>query len=385
MQRIRMILKHLTSIFFVMAFLLFCVNSIASNLNMTQGVTLISHEIYNLHMLIFWICVAIGASVFSVMIYAMINHRKSKGVVPATFHENTKIEIIWTVIPFLILMGMAVPATKVLMKMNDSGTADVNIKVTGYQWKWRYDYLDEGIHFFSNLSTPQDQIHNKAPKGKWYLLEVDKPLVVPVHKKIRLLITSNDVNHSWWVPDLGIKMDAIPGYIHEAWTRIDKPGTYRGQCAELCGMNHGYMPIVVIAKTDADYQSWVKAQRGDKKPGTLANAAPAAKKTWNKQTLMAEGKKVYLGHCAVCHQANGTGMPPAFPALKGSKVVTGPLSKHIDIVLNGVSGKAMQAFREQLSDEEIAAVITYQRNSWGNKPRSAKESVVMPRQVKAAR
>lgn len=286
------------------------------------------------------------------------------GVKPATFHENTKLEIFWAIIPFLILIVMAFPATKVLLQMEDDSDADINIKVTGYQWKWRYEYLDEGLNFFSNLSTPLDQIQGKAPKNEWYLLEVDKPLVVPIHKKIRFLVTSNDVIHSWWVPDIGVKRDAIPGYIHESWARIDRPGIYRGQCAELCGLNHGFMPIVVDARPVEDYLAWVKAQKlaATQAPG----AASSSTAPLTKEDLMANGKEVYGRMCVVCHQANGQGMPPAFPPLAGSKVANGPVQDHIKIVLKGRPGTAMQPFELQLNDKDIASVITYERNSWGN-------------------
>lgn len=344
-------------------------------LNMSRGVTPISHDIYDLHMAIFWICVAIGVLVFSVLIYSLIKHRKSKGHKPADFHSSLKIEIIWAVIPFLILVAMAIPATIVTAKMYDDSKADLNIKVVGYQWKWKYEYLDQGISYFSVLSTPKAQLKNKAKKGKWYLLEVDKPLVVPIHKKIRFLVTSNDVIHSWWVPALGIKRDAIPGFIHEAWARIEKPGTYRGQCAELCGMDHGYMPIVVVAKTQEDFEKWVAEQQGTKKAIAEKPAAPMTK-----DVLMAEGKTVYEKYCSVCHKPNGEGMPPAFPALKGGKIVTGPVAQHIDIVLNGKTGTAMQAFKDQLNDQQIAAVVTYERNSWGNS-----SGIVQPSEVAKAR
>jgi len=329
--------------------------------NMPRGVTPISHDIYDLHMTIFWICVAIGIGVFSVLIYTMIKHRKSKGSRPADFHSSFKIEVLWAVIPFLILVAMAIPATIVMARMDDDAKADVNIKVTGYQWKWKYEYLDQGISYFSVLSTPKAQLENKAKKGKWYLLEVDKPLVVPIHKKIRFLVTSNDVIHSWWVPALGVKRDAIPGFIHEAWARIEKPGTYRGQCAELCGIDHAFMPIVVVAKTQEGFDKWVAQQRATKK---AAATTVATKMT--KAVLMKEGKKVYLSSCSVCHKPQGEGMPPAFPALKGGKITTGPVSAHIDIVLNGKTGTAMQAFKDQLSNTQIAAVVTYERNAWGN-------------------
>jgi len=329
--------------------------------NMRIGVTPTSHNIYYLHMTIFWVCVGIAALVFGVMIYAILTHRRSHGYKPATWHSSLKVEIIWSVIPFIILVLMAIPATRVLMDMEDDSDADINIKITGYQWKWKYDYLDEGLSFFSNLSTPQDQIEGMEPKGEWYLLEVDNPMVVPIHKKIRFLVTANDVIHSWWVPELAVKRDAVPGFIYEAWTRIDKPGTYRGQCAELCGVGHGFMPIVVIAKTQADYEAWVAEQRGEK-----VKKAEDVKKQWTKLELMNLGKQVYNKTCAVCHKPDGSGMPPTFPALSGSKVTIGGPAKHIDTVLNGVQGTAMQAFGAQLSDSEIAAVVTYERNSWGN-------------------
>ncbi len=354
-----------------------------SSFNLTPGVTPISRDIYDLHMTIFWICVAIGICVFSVLIYAMIKHRKSIGHKPADFHSSIKIEIIWAVVPFIILVAMAIPATIVMIRMDDNTKADLNVKIVGYQWKWKYEYLDQGISYFSNLSTPKAQLEGKAPKGKWYLLEVDKPLVLPIHKKVRFLVTSNDVIHSWWVPALGVKRDAIPGFIHEAWARIDKPGTYRGQCAELCGINHGFMPIVVVAKTQADFKKWVAKQ----KAAAAKKAKPTKKMT--KIALMTEGKTIYTKMCSVCHKPDGVGMPPAFPALKGGAITTGRVSGHIDIVLNGKSGTAMQAFKDQLSDEQIAAVVTYERNAWGNanKGKYGKQAggVVQPAIIKKAR
>lgn len=336
-----------------------------SRINLTPGVTPISRDIYWLHMTIFWICCTIGALVFGFLIYSLIKHRQSVGHRAHDFHSNAKIELTWTVIPLIILVLMAIPATIVLSRMSDDSKADLNIKITGYQWKWKYEYLNEDIHYFSNLSTPRAQIEGKAPKGLYYLLEVDNPLVVPIHKKIRLLVTSNDVIHSWWVPALGIKRDAIPGFIHESWARIEKPGTYRGQCAELCGINHAYMPIVVIAKTQADYEKWVasKTQPAETKPSEPA-------KDMTKAELMALGKKVYLNTCSVCHREDGSGSPPAFPSMRGGKIATGPLDSHINIVMRGKSGTAMQAFAGQLNDREIAAVITYERNAFGNDDQS---------------
>src|SRR3989338_4014980 len=277
-----------------------------SSINLTPGVTPISRDIYDLHMTIFWICVGIGLIVFSVMFYALWKHRKSKGHEAAQFHGSTKLEIVWTIIPFLILVVMAIPATIVMIRMSDTAKADVNIKIVGHQWKWQYQYLDEGISYFSNLSTPPSQINNQEKKNQWYLLEVDKPLVIPIHKKIRFLVTSNDVIHSWWVPAFCIKRDAVPGFIHEAWARVDKPGIYRGQCAELCGMHHAYMPIVVIAKTQADFDQWVAEQAGTK----TAEKSSAPSKTLTKAELMLLGKQVYETSCAVCHKSDGAGMPP---------------------------------------------------------------------------
>lgn len=360
----------------------------AYELNMTPGVTPISQDIFNLHMTIFWICVAIGVVVFGVMFYSLYAHRKSRGYKAATFHGNTRIEIFWAVIPFIILVIMAIPATTVLIDMEDSSKADVNIKVTGYQWKWQYEYLDEGISFYSNLSTPMDQLKNKAPKGEWYLLEVDKPLVVPIHKKIRFLVTANDVIHAWWVPALGIKRDAIPGFIHEAWARIEKPGIYRGVCAELCGLNHAYMPIVVDARTPEDYEKWVKEQMA-----TAQQAAATSKADLNRQytlqELMPRGEKIFNTTCAACHKADGMGMPPAFPPLKGSKIATGPIKDNIDIVLNGKPGTAMMAFAPQYNNTELASVITYVRNAWGNADKTAHGAnaggVVQPNEIEAAR
>lgn len=356
----------------------------ALKLNMPKGVTPISQDIYQLHMTIFWICTAIGACVFSVIIYTLIKHRKSRGVQPATFHGNVRIEILWSVIPFLILVVMAIPATLVLMRMEDTSKADINIKIVGHQWRWQYEYLDEGISFFSNLSTPQAQLKNKAPKQKWYLLEVDHPLVVPIHKKIRFLVTSSDVIHSWWVPDLGIKRDAIPGFIHEAWARIEKPGIYRGVCTELCGMNHAFMPIVVDARTQKDYEKWLKSEKTkmQKKHVPLKPKVDLSKH-WTADTLKQHGQTVYDQNCAMCHKPDGTGMPPAFPAISGSKVATGPILAHINLVLHGKG--AMPAWINQLDDDDIAAVITYQRNSWGNADQQKygkwAGSIVTPQQV----
>jgi len=336
-------------------------------LNMYKGVTPLSKDMYYLHMIGMIVCIIIGIVVFGVMIYSLIHHRKSKGFKPATFHDNPRLEIVWSIIPFLILVGLAVPATKVLIRMEDTQESAVTIKVVGHQWRWQYQYLDQGISYFSNLSTPYDQIQNKKAKGEWYLLEVDKPLVLPVGKKIRFLVTSNDVIHSWWVPELGIKRDAIPGFMYEAWAIIEKPGTYRGQCAELCGINHGFMPIVVEAVNQPEFDQWVAQHTkvGDHylKTGLL----PTAQRAMTRSELMTLGMQKYEQICVACHRADGTGLPPMYPSLKRSSVAVGkPISRHIDLILHGVPGSAMQPYKDQLTDEEIAAVTTYVRNAWGN-------------------
>ncbi|WP_418368975.1 cytochrome c oxidase subunit II [Vibrio breoganii] len=336
-----------------------------SSFNMTQGVTEISGKVYHLHMLIFYICVAIAVVVFGVMFYSIIKHRKSKGAVAANFHESTKVEIIWTVIPILILIGMAIPATKTLIEMEDTSESDITVKITGSQWKWHYSYFDHDVEFFSYLSTSNEQIEGTDEKGEHYLLEVDNALVLPIGKKIRFLMTSDDVIHSWWVPDFAVKKDTIPGFINEAWTKIDKPGIYRGQCAELCGRNHGFMPIVVQAVEAAEFDEWI-ANKEQELAAAKLEEQKALEKTLGMDELMALGKDVYEGRCAVCHQSNGLGVANVFPAMKGSAVVLGDVNGHIDIIANGVSGTAMQAFGTQLTAEEIAAVVTYERNAWDN-------------------
>jgi cytochrome c oxidase subunit 2 len=345
-------------------------------LNLTPGVTEISNKVYDLHMLIFWICVVVCAGVFAVLIYSIFTHRKSKGAVPATFHESTTVEIIWTTIPFLVLVGMAVPATTTLLALEDTRDPDMSIQVTGYQWKWKYDYLEEDISFFSSLTTPREQIEGTAEKSENYLLEVDNPIVVPINKKIRFLVTSNDVIHSWWVPALGWKQDAVPGFINDAWTQLSEPGTYRGKCAELCGKDHGFMPIVLVAKTEEDYQAWVAEQKG-----AAAADAAAATQTLTMDELMAKGEAVYNTSCAACHQANGQGIPGVFKPIAGSPIATGDVAAHVDIVLNGKAGTAMQAFGEQLNAVDLAAVITYERNGFGNNA----GDMVQPADITAAK
>lgn len=348
--------------------LLFAASANASTsmpLNMTRGVTEISQQVYQLHMTIFWICCVIGAVVFGIMFWSIIRHRKARGVQPAQFHESTKVEILWTAIPVVILIGMAIPATKTLIAMEDTSAADVTVLVTGSQWKWHYKYLDHEIEYFSLLATPREQINNKLAKGENYLLEVDRPLVIPTGKKVRFLMTSDDVIHSWWVPAFAIKKDANPGFINEAWTRVDHPGIYRGQCAELCGKDHGFMPVVVIAKDPADYQAWVVQEE------TRIAAAKAAERellamSMDMAELMATGERVYQGWCVACHQASGNGLPGIFPAIRGSQLVLNDRRAHIDIIVNGKPGTAMQAFGRQLSLKELAAVITYTRNAFDN-------------------
>lgn len=427
--------------------------------NMPRGVTDISNEVYRLHMLIFWICVAIGIVVFGAMFWSMMFHRKSRGHKAASFHHSTTVEIIWTVIPFLILVAMAIPAARTLIAMESTGSSDMTIKVTGYQWKWRYEYLDgpsAGIDFFSMLSTPLEQINGPGDpmQNEHYLLEVDNPLVVPTNTKIRFLLTSGDVIHAWWVPDFAVKKDAVPGFINEMWTYINEPGVYRGQCAELCGKDHGFMPIVVIAKEPSEYLAWVEQQTGE--PAALvaqadvepaapvvepapvteaeeeemdlpdaaasmadtaagvvaptaddiavteedqsasaaddtaataeateaAEAAPeAATSGADLASVMDAGEKVYSRMCIACHQANGQGLPPAFPAIAGSEVVLGDLAAQVELILNGKPGTAMVAFGPQLNDDELAAVITYQRNAFGNDT----GDLVTPDQIKALR
>ncbi|MFA7388187.1 MAG: cytochrome c oxidase subunit II [Thiohalobacteraceae bacterium] len=345
-------------------------------LNLPRGVTSIAQEAYSLHMLILWVCIAIGVAVFGTMFYSIVKHRKSKGAVAAQFHESTAVEVAWTIIPFLILIGMAIPATRALIAMEDASNSDLSIKVTGYQWKWQYEYLDEDVSFFSNLATPKEEIFNQAEKNPTYLLEVDKPVVVPVGKKVRLLITANDVIHAWWVPELGMKRDAVPGFVNEMWFNIDTPGIYRGQCAELCGKDHAYMPIVVEAKEQAEYESWLADQRQ-----TAAVAAADSDREFNRDELMTRGEAVYAANCTACHQANGEGVPGAFPALKGGAITTGPIEDHLEIVLNGKPGTAMAAFGNQLNDADIAAVVTYERNAWGNDM----NDIVQPIDVRSAR
>ncbi len=333
-----------------------------NQVNMPKGVTDVGAEIYDLHMLIMWICVVIGVLVFAVMFYSIIYHRKSRGVTPAQFHESTKVEIAWTVVPFLILIGMAVPATSTLLEVYNTDDAEIDILITGYQWKWKYEYLDEAgdnVSFFSNLATSQEEIYNTATKEADYLLNVDEPLVLPVDTKVRFLMTANDVIHSWWVPELAVKKDAVPGFINEAWTKVPTEGIYRGQCTELCGSYHGFMPIEVHVVSREEYDAWMSAKRADKAAQTAMLSQELSL-----DDLMAKGETVYNGQCMACHGANGEG--GVGKAIAGSAVAVGDINKHLEVGIKGVAGTAMQAFGGQLSDVDMAAVITYQRNAFGN-------------------
>jgi cytochrome c oxidase subunit 2 len=333
--------------------------------NMTRGATDISHQVYDLHMAIFYICCVIGAIVFALMFWSIIYHRKSKGAKAEQFHGSLKIELLWTAIPVVILVVMAIPASKTLIAMEDASKADLTVLVTGSQWKWHYKYMEYPIEYYSMLATPRDQIDNLAEKTELYLRDVDKPLVLPTGKKIRFLVTADDVIHAWWVPAFAIKKDANPGFINETWTKVDKPGIYRGQCAELCGKDHGFMPVVVDVRTPEEFDRWA-AEQVELQAQAKAEAEKAAQQTQSMEELMALGEKTYESHCAMCHQISGEGLPGAIPALKGSAMVTQDISAHIHIVVYGKPATAMQAFAKQLTTSELAAVITYERNAWGN-------------------
>ncbi|WP_372610032.1 cytochrome c oxidase subunit II [Halomonas sp.] len=346
--------------------------AMANGWNMPRGVTDVSGEIYSLHMIIFWICVVIGVVVFGVMFYALFRFRRSKGAEAANFHENTTVEVLWTVIPMLILIAMAVPATATLKQMYDASDAELDVMITGQQWRWHYEYLGEDVAFTSNLSTPRAQIRGEEERGENYLLEVDEPLVLPVNRKVRFLFTSDDVIHSWWVPDLAVKQDTIPGFVNENWVRINEPGIYRGQCAELCGINHGFMPIVVHAMEEDAFDDWMVDRKA-----AAEQEAMGVDREWELAELMERGESVYGSICASCHQAEGQGAPPAFPALAGNEQLINDVDWHINRVINGVSGAAMPAFRSTLNPVEIAAVVTYSRNAWGNDT----EDAVQPSEI----
>ena len=370
----KLINNHIVKIFVVLFSYTSDINADWSALNMTRGVTGVSNEVFELHMLIFWICVAIGVVVFGVMFYSMYAHTKKKNPVASTFHESTKVEIAWTIIPFLILIAMAIPASKTLVKIYDDEAGDINIQVTGYQWKWQYRYLEDDVSFFANLSTDLDEIYNLVPKGENYLQEVDEMVVIPVGKKIRFLITANDVIHSWWMPAFAIKQDAIPGFVNTAWTIVDEPGTYRGKCTELCGKNHGFMPIVVKAVEQEEYDQWIN----DKKQAAM-KLAELTTKNWTTEELIAKGQDVYAVNCVACHQTNGEGITGIFPALAGSDIVLNNKPRNIEILMEGVQGAAMNSF-DYLSEVELASVITYTRQSWGNDVKGD-GTVVLPQDI----
>ena len=357
-------------------------------LNLQAPVTQIATEIDHLHTWMMIVCLVIFVGVFGVMFYSVFKHRRSLGHKPATFHESTAVEIAWTIVPFLIVIGMALPATKTVVGMKDTSNADLTIKATGMQWKWGYDYIDgegKGISFLSNLSTPRSQVgapgvEPTEKRSENYLMEVDNEVVVPVNKKVRMVLTANDVIHAWMIPAFGVKQDAIPGFVRDTWFKSEKIGTFRGQCAELCGKEHAFMPIVVKVVSAEDYAAWVAGKKKE-----MAALADDPNKVWTIDELKTKGEKVYSTNCVVCHQASGKGVPGAFAALDGSPVVNGPKADQVHVLLNGKkSGKfpsEMPAWK-QLSDSDIAAVITYTRNNWSNK---AAENIVQPAEVLAAR
>ena len=347
----------------------------ASDYNMRVGVTEVSKEIFDLHMLIMWICVWIGVVVFGIMFWSLWKYRKSSGAIAAKFDDHFWVEIAWTVAATVILVGMAIPSTSVMIKAYDDTEGDINIMVTGYQWKWQYTYLEDGVSFFSNLATSQEEIDNALPKGEFYLSEVDEPLVIPINKRIRFLITGNDVIHSWWVPDFAVKQDAVPGFINTAWTNVPKPGIYRGACTELCGLGHAFMPVVVRAVEQEEYEAWIIEKI------VLAEAEKLlTEKVWTKAELIERGQGVYLKNCVACHQANGQGLPPVFPSLEGSQIVMRDKARNIEILMEGVQGAAMQAFSKQLSEVDIASVITYTRDSWSN-GKNGDGEIVVPKDI----
>lgn len=348
-------------------------------LNLPPPSTPIASRILELHNAIMLVCLVIFIVVFGVMFYSLYAHRKSKGHEAHQFSHNSKLEVVWTIIPFLILVGMAIPSTATLLFMEDTTESDLTVKVTGYQWKWHYDYLDHDIGFFSNLSTPRAQIENDEPKGENYLLEVDNPVILPANRKVRFLLASNDVIHAWWVPKFGVKKDAVPGYINEFWTFVDEPGTYRGQCAELCGKDHAFMPIVAEVLPPEEFDAWVASLQATQQEEQMA-AADAADRAWTMDELMARGQEVYV-NCLACHGDKGQGVPPNFPPLTGGVISTGPIAQHIDIVMNGKANTTMAAFKQTLNDVDIAAVITYERNALGN----SVGDMVQPSEIKALR
>ncbi len=339
--------------------------ALASALNMRPGVTEMSVRIQQIHQMGLWVCVVVGVLVFGAMFYSMIAHRRSRNPTPATFTDSALIEFIWTLVPVLILIAMAIPATTALIAIEDNDNSDMTVLITASQWKWHYEYLGTETSYYSNIATPDEQIENLEPKDEHYLLDVDNPLVLPTNKKIRFLITADDVIHSWWVPDIAVKQDAIPGFINEAWAEIPVAGIYRGQCAELCGIGHAYMPIVADVRPEAEFDAWLEEQR---LAASLAGEAAVAarEKTWSMPELLSIGEEVFIKHCATCHERDGMGQGSKYPALAGSAIATGVIEDHLNRVMNGLVDTEMQAWAPQLSDLDIAAVITYERNNWGN-------------------
>ncbi len=331
---------------------------------------------HDLHWILLWICAGIAVAVFGAMFYALVRYRRSRGAEAQHFHSNLWLELLWTAIPVAILVAIAIPATRSLLVLNDDEQADLTIQVTGFQWRWKYDYLDYEFSFFSTMATSWDAVQGQADKGEHYLQEVDQRLVLPVGRKIRILTTANDVIHSWWVPDLGVKRDAVPGFVNEAWTRIDQPGIYRGQCAELCGVNHGFMPIVVEALPPEEFTRWIES-RQDAQRKLLAQVD----KLWSRDELMTRGEQVYAAYCAACHQLDGRGQSGIFPGLRRAGRVMGPMAQHVEVVLFGSPGTAMQAYLKQLNDIDLAAVVTYERNAWGND----RFDMIQPREVRDLR
>ena len=364
--------KHVTSITSMLQrgltfllFMAFSAANFAADLDLRPGVTDMSQRIQSLHHTSLIICSVIGVVVFGLMFYSMYAHRRTKNPTPADFHESTIVEVIWTLIPVLILVSLAVPATTALIEIEDNSDPDLTVLITGSQWKWHYQYLESDINFYSNLATSQEQRDNLEPKGVNYLLEVDNVLVLPTNKKVRFLTTSDDVIHSWWIPDFAVKQDAVPGFINEAWTRVDEPGLFRGQCAEFCGKDHAFMPIVVEVQAEADFDQWIEDQRLAIELASGQAVADRAK-TWAMAELMEIGEQVYVDHCATCHELDGAGQGSTYPALAGGEIPNGPMEAHIEQVMNGKADTEMQAWAPQLSDLEIASVITYERNSFGN-------------------
>ena len=359
--------------------MLFATSSQAAyQLNMTESVTQLGRDLYGLHMLVFWICVVIGIVVFGAMAWSIYYHRKSKGAQAANFHESTTVEVAWTVVPLIILIAIAIPATGTLLELEDAKTdAEITLQVTGIQWKWKYTYIDEDVSFVSSLAQSSRDVVNDPTGNEHYLLEVDNPIVLPINKKIRFLFHAQDVIHAWWVPELAVKQDAIPGFINDSWAIIEEPGVYRGQCAELCGKDHGFMPIVVNAVTEEEYKKWLSDMKAE-----AAAVAAMADQEFSMDELVSKGEAVYQANCAACHGPTGAGVPGAFPAMTGSAIINNPdPAAHIDIVVNGKAGTAMAAYKDQLSDIDIAAVITYERNALGN----SVGDLVQPSDIKNAR